>query len=100
MTAARIKNVQTGEEQVIEAAGLFLAIGHTPNTAFLKGQVKANAQGYIELVDPFTSRTSVEGVFAAGDVADSQYRQAITAAGMGCKAALDAERWLAAQGIE
>ncbi len=100
MTGARIKNVQTGEEQVIEAAGMFLAIGHTPNTAFLKGQVKTNAQGYIELVDPFTSRTSVEGVFAAGDVADSQYRQAITAAGMGCKAALDAERWLAAQGIE
>lgn len=100
MTAARIKNVQTGEEQVIDAAGLFLAIGHTPNTAFLKGQVKATPQGYIELVDPFTCRTSVEGVFAAGDVADSQYRQAITAAGMGCKAALDAERWLAGQGIE
>ena len=99
VTGVRIKNVQTGEEQVVDAAGLFLAIGHTPNTAFLKGQLEANPQGYIELVDPFTSRTSVEGVFAAGDVADSQYRQAITAAGMGCKAALDAERWLAAQGI-
>ncbi len=99
MTGARIKNVQTGEEQVIEAAGMFLAIGHRPNTAFLKDQVKTTPQGYIELVDPFTTRTSVEGVFAAGDVADSQYRQAITAAGMGCKAALDAERWLAAQGV-
>ena len=78
---------------------MFLAIGHRPNTAFLKDQVKTTPQGYIELVDPFTTRTSVEGVFAAGDVADSQYRQAITAAGMGCKAALDAERWLAAQGV-
>lgn len=99
MTGARIKNVQTGETMTIDAAGMFVAIGHTPNTKFLKGQLKANPQGYIELADRFTTYTSVEGVFAAGDVADPHYRQAITAAGMGCKAALDAERWLAAKGI-
>jgi thioredoxin reductase (NADPH) len=99
MTGARVKNVLTGEERVLDAAGMFVAIGHTPNTRFLKGQLKANAQGYLELTDRFTAQTSVEGVFAAGDVADPTYRQAITAAGMGCKAALDAERWLAAKGI-
>lgn len=95
MTGARIKNVLTGEEHVLNAAGMFVAIGHSPNTKFLNGQLKANAQGYLELTDRFTSNTNVEGVFAAGDVADPTYRQAITAAGMGCKAALDAERWLA-----
>jgi thioredoxin reductase (NADPH) len=74
---------------------MFVAIGHTPNTAFLKGQVKTDPQGFLILKDPARTMTSVEGVFAAGDVADPTYKQAITAAGMGCKAALDAERWLA-----
>lgn len=99
MTGVRVKNVNTGQEQVIEATGLFVAIGHTPNTRFLGGQVKTDPRGYIVLTDPFRTITSVEGVFAAGDVADATYRQAITAAGMGCKAALDAERWLTEKGI-
>ncbi len=99
MTGVRVKNLISGETQEIEAAGMFVAIGHSPNTHFLKGQLPTNAQGYLELTDRFTSQTHVEGVFAAGDVADPTYRQAITAAGMGCKAALDAERWLAGQGV-
>jgi len=99
MTGARVKNLQTGAEERIDAVGMFLAIGHTPNTKFLKGQVETDAQGFIVLKDPFRTTTSVEGVYAAGDVADSIYKQAITAAGMGCKAALDAERWLAAKNI-
>jgi thioredoxin reductase (NADPH) len=78
---------------------MFVAIGHTPNTAFLNNQVELDAKGFIILKDPFRTTTSVEGVFAAGDVADPMYKQAITAAGMGCKAALDAERWLAASGV-
>lgn len=98
MTGVRVKNVATGEQRVIEAPGMFVAIGHTPNTAFLDGQVRCDEKGYIVLADPFRTTTSVEGVFAAGDVADPIYRQAITAAAMGCKAALDAERWLAAAG--
>ena len=97
MTAARVRNVKTGETQTIEATGMFVAIGHTPNTKFLKGQVETDEKGFIKLKDPFRTTTSVEGVFAAGDVADPVYKQAITAAGMGCKAALDAERWLAMQ---
>jgi thioredoxin reductase (NADPH) len=79
--------------------GLFIAIGHTPNTAFLKGQLDLDDKGYVKLKDTYRTTTNVEGVFAAGDVADNVYRQAVTAAGMGCKAALDAERWLAAQGV-
>jgi thioredoxin reductase (NADPH) len=98
MTGVRVKNVKTGDTSTLEAPGLFLAIGHTPNTQFLKGQVELDKQGFIVLPKPPYTYTSVEGVFAAGDVADSIYKQAITAAGMGCKAALDAERWLAAQG--
>lgn len=94
MTAVRIRNVQTMEEQVIQSPGLFVAIGHTPNSKFLAGQVKCEPRGYILLADPARTTTSVEGVFAAGDVADPTYRQAITAAAMGCKAALDAQRWL------
>jgi thioredoxin reductase (NADPH) len=79
--------------------GLFIAIGHTPLTGFLGGQITTDDKGYVKLADPWRTTTNVEGVFAAGDVADSMYRQAVTAAGMGCKAALDAERWLAAKGI-
>jgi thioredoxin reductase (NADPH) len=99
MTGVRVKNVKTGEVSTIPAAGLFLAIGHTPNTKFLNGQLELDGQGFIALKAPPRMVTSVEGVFAAGDVADPVYKQAITAAGMGCKAALDAERWLAAREI-
>jgi thioredoxin reductase (NADPH) len=99
MTAVRIKNLKTTGTHEIEAAGMFVAIGHTPNTRFLRGQVQTDDKGFIVLKDPFRTTTSVEGVYAAGDVADPIYKQAITAAGMGCKAALDAERWLAAKGI-
>ena len=99
MTAVRVKNVQSGETRTIPATGMFVAIGHTPNTKFLKGQIEVDEKGFIKLTDPFRTTTSVEGVFAAGDVADPVYKQAITAAGMGCKAALDAERWLAAMSI-
>jgi thioredoxin reductase (NADPH) len=96
VTGARVHNVVTGEKHTVDATGMFVAIGHTPNTKFLKGQVDLDEQGFIVLKHPFRTDTSVEGVFAAGDVADPVYKQAITAAGMGCKAALDAERWLAA----
>jgi thioredoxin reductase (NADPH) len=89
-----LKNHKTGQESKRDAAGVFFAIGHKPNTDFLGGQLKTNPQGYL-VVEPGTSRTSVEGVFASGDVQDPVYRQAITAAGSGCMAAMDAERWLA-----
>jgi thioredoxin reductase (NADPH) len=97
MTGVRVKHAKTGETQTIEASGMFVAIGHTPNTRFLRGQVQTNKEGFIVLKDPARTLTSVEGVFAAGDVADPMYKQAITAAAMGCKAALDAERWLETQ---
>jgi len=93
-----LKNLLSGEEKRREAAGVFFAIGHTPNTAFLNNQLKVNEQGYI-LVKPGTTYTSVEGVFAAGDVQDHVYRQAVTASGSGCMAAIDSERWLSEQGI-
>ncbi len=96
MTGLKIKNTKTGEEGGFQADGLFLAIGHKPNTGIFKGQVDLDEAGYL-LVKPGSSLTSVEGVFAGGDVADHVYRQAITAAGTGCMAALDAERWLAGQ---
>ena len=99
MTGVRLHNVVTGERQTVDATGMFVAIGHTPNTKFLQGQVQLDEHGFIVLKDGCRTWTSVEGVFAAGDVADPTYKQAITAAGMGCKAALDAERWLAATGI-
>ena len=99
MTGVRIKNLKTGESSTLKAAGMFLAIGHTPNTQFLKGQLELDSGGFIVVKDPFRTTTSVEGVFAAGDVADPIYKQAVTAAGMGCKAALDAERWLAGRDI-
>ena len=98
MTAARLTNLQTNKTEDVPATGVFLAIGHTPNTDFLDGQLELTDKKYVQWTTPPRTYTSVEGVFAAGDVADSYYRQAITAAGTGCMAALDAERWLAAQG--
>jgi thioredoxin reductase (NADPH) len=95
LTGVRLHNVVSGEKTVVDATGLFVAIGHTPNTKFLKGQLQLDEHGFIVLKDPGRTFTSVEGVFAAGDVADPIYKQAVTAAGMGCKAAIDAERWLA-----
>jgi thioredoxin reductase (NADPH) len=100
ITGLRLKDTKTNKETELPVGGLFVAIGHTPATAFLDGLIELDAKKYIKFADPARSTTSVEGVFAAGDCADSVYRQAVTAAGMGCKAALDAERWLAQQGIE
>ncbi|MBS0625011.1 MAG: thioredoxin-disulfide reductase [Verrucomicrobia bacterium] len=94
-----VKNLVTGAAEEREAGGVFFAIGHQPNTGFLKGQLKTNETGYV-LVRPGTTYTSVEGVFAAGDVQDPTYRQAVTAAGSGCMAALDSERWLSEMGID
>ena len=99
VTGVRLKNLQTGAVEELSAAGMFCAIGHTPNTDFLKGQLKTDEKGYIVYSRHFRTDTSVDGVFAAGDVADSYYRQAITSSGTGCMAALDAERWLAVQGV-
>ena len=99
MTGVRVKNNKQGGTEDMPAGGLFLAIGHTPNTAFLQGQLELNSLGYIKFTTPQRTYTSKEGVFAAGDVADDYYRQAITSAGTGCMAALDAERYLAAKGI-
>jgi thioredoxin reductase (NADPH) len=99
VTGVRVKNVRTGQTRVLEAVGMFAAIGHTPNTKFLNGQLQVDAKGFLVLTDPARTYTSVDGVFAAGDVADPTYKQAITAAAMGCKAALDAERWLSEKGI-
>ncbi|MBC8647649.1 MAG: thioredoxin-disulfide reductase [Thermoanaerobaculia bacterium] len=93
-----LRNTQTGDRSRLAAGGLFVAIGHEPNTAIFRGKLAMNEAGYLKIEHPST-RTSVEGVFAAGDVADPTYRQAISAAGEGCKAAMDAERWLAAKGI-
>jgi thioredoxin reductase (NADPH) len=98
VTAVRVKNLLNDEMTTLEATGMFVAIGHTPNTKFLQGQLATDDKGFL-IVDSPRTHTSVEGVFAAGDVADPIYKQAITAAGMGCKAALDAERWLAAKGV-
>ena len=92
-----LENVKTKKQEQREAAGVFFAIGHTPNTAFLKGQLETDKHGYL-LVEKGSTRTAIEGVFAAGDVQDKIYRQAISAAGSGCMAALDAERWLTEKG--
>ncbi len=98
VSGARIKNVKTGTERKIDITGFFVAIGHQPNTEIFKGQLDMDEQGYLKTV-PGTTRTNIEGVFASGDVQDKTYRQAVTAAGSGCMAALDAERWLASKGI-
>ncbi len=97
VTGVRLDSTTGGDHKRLDASGVFLAIGHTPNTAFLEGQLKLTDKQYVVLTTPFRTNTSVPGVFAAGDVADDYYRQAITSAGAGCMAALDAERWLAAR---
>ncbi len=96
MTHARLKNVVTGEIKEIQVDGFFLAIGHTPNTQLFKGQLELDEEGYIKTI-PGTTQTNIEGVFAAGDVQDRIFRQAITAAGSGCMAAIESERWLQSQ---
>ncbi|MBF0406703.1 MAG: thioredoxin-disulfide reductase [Candidatus Riflebacteria bacterium] len=95
----KVKNVNTGQITEIQAKGIFMAIGHTPNTAFLNNSLELDEKKYIRVKHP-TTATSVDGVFACGDVTDPRYRQAISAAGSGCCAALDAEKWLSEKGIE
>jgi thioredoxin reductase (NADPH) len=96
--ALRLKDVASGEFSELVIDGLFVAIGHQPNTELFRGQLRMDEAGYLE-VEKGSTRTGVEGVFAAGDVQDHTYRQAITASGSGCMAAIDAERWLLAQGL-
>lgn len=98
VTGAKVKNRVTGEESEIKASGFFVAIGHKPNTGIFKPWLDMDETGYL-IVDPGTSKTKIEGVFASGDAADKVYRQAVTAAGTGCMAALDAERYLVEKGV-
>ncbi len=98
VTGVRLKNVETGAEHVHETQGLFIAIGHVPNTQIFKDLLDMDENGYL-VTTPGTTRTKIEGVFASGDVQDHVYRQAVTAAGTGCMAAIDAERWLAANDL-
>ncbi len=99
VTGVRVRDVVDGSTREIPVEALFVAIGHQPNTGLLKGQLELDSTGYVK-VEPGSTRTSVEGVFACGDAMDPTYRQAVTAAGTGCMAAIDAERWLAGQGLE
>jgi len=99
VTGVRLKSTAGEEDLDVGISGFFLAIGHTPNTGFLRGKLDMDEKGYLKWTTARRTYTSVEGVFAAGDVADDYYRQAVTAAGTGCMAALDAERWLAAKGL-
>ena len=98
VTGVKTRDMQTGAEKKLPMNGLFVAIGHQPNTDLFKGQLEMDDVGYIK-VQHGTTRTSIPGVFASGDAADPIYRQAVTAAGTGCMAAIDAERWLASQGV-
>ena len=99
VTGVRLKSTAGKPDETLEVSGMFCAIGHTPNVAFLDGQLALNELGYVKWTTVARTYTSVDGVFAAGDVADDYYRQAISAAGTGCMAALDAERWLGHHGL-
>ena len=96
VNGVKLRNVKTGEKSDFPVEGVFMAIGHTPNTGIFKGKLDMNEVGYLNVKNGST-KTNIEGVFAAGDVADHVYRQAVTAAGTGCMAAIDAERWLEEQ---
>jgi len=98
LTGLKVKDVKTGNEKTLNITGLFVAIGHEPRSELLKGQIDLDPNGYV-LTKPGSTKTNIEGVFACGDLVDHVYRQAITAAGTGCQAALDAERFLASKGI-
>ena len=98
ITGLLLRDTKANQTRTLPIKGLFLAIGHTPNTELFQGAISLDDKGYIRYPEPGRTRTNIEGVFAAGDVADHVYRQAVTAAGSGCMAALDCERWLAAQG--
>ncbi len=101
VSGVRLRNLKTGETSVLETQGVFIAIGHKPNTElFADSGLELDTKGYVAMPNPETAETNIPGVFAAGDVRDHRYRQAITAAGDGCKAAMDAERWLEEQGVE
>lgn len=100
ITGVLLRDTNTDEERLLEVGGLFVAIGHSPNTGFLNGQVALKDNGFVETATLWRTNTSIPGVFAAGDVMDDFYKQAVTAAGTGCMAALDAERWLAHGGAE
>jgi thioredoxin reductase (NADPH) len=100
VTGLKVKNNVDGSMSDLAVGGMFVAIGHTPNTSFLQKKLAMNEKGYLQWTQPFRTNTSAKGVFAAGDVADDYYRQAITSAGTGCMAALDVERYLAENGIE
>ena len=98
VTGVRLRDPKTGATEEIALTGVFLAIGHTPNSQLFRGQLAMDDAGYLQIARPGTTFTNIDGVFACGDVADKHYRQAITAAGTGCMAAIDAERWLAERG--
>jgi thioredoxin reductase (NADPH) len=100
VTGVQLRDLRDGAERVLPVAGVFVAIGHTPNTELLAGQVELDKAGYVVIPNPPSTATSADGVFAAGDVVDHTYRQAVTAAGTGCAAAIDAERWLETHGYD
>jgi thioredoxin reductase (NADPH) len=99
VTGLQLRDTLTGEISELPVDGVFVAVGHLPNTSLVAGQIELDAGGYIAKQDNDSTATNIPGVFAAGDVRDHRYRQAITSAGDGCKAAMDAERWLEAQGL-